>query len=254
MTSIRVIASCALLCSAACGLGSDDDKKERTRIEFCADWASAACSAEVLDVCRSDSAEACQESQSAFCLDIVPETFSDREGEACIAAVRAAYEDGQLRDDELATVLRLGSPCDRIIVGPNEEGDACSQSSDCDRSASLDCVRKADAEEGSCEMPEVVGAGRACAAAQQTCELGFFCDGDNCIEAKQEGAACTIPEQCVEGTGCIDSECVALLADGEPCERDEACAAGICYEYEGEKTCTDRIVLSRAEPICTFLK
>jgi hypothetical protein len=31
------------------------------------------------------------------------------------------------------------------------------------------------------------------------------------------------------------------------------CSAGICYEFEGELTCTDRIVLSRAEPLCDDL-
>lgn len=254
MTSRRVIASLVVALLPACSLGDSDDKKERTRVEFCADWASAACSDEVLDVCNSDTAEACQESQAEYCLTLVPEDFSDREGDACISAVKAAYADGQLCDEELGTVLRLATPCDRLIVGPNEEGEACTQSSDCDRSAGLDCVRKADADEGSCEVPEVTGAGRACDEAQQTCEAGFFCDGSNCIEAKGVGAQCTIPEQCEAGTQCIQGECTELLVDGEPCEQDDECAAGICYEYDGETTCTDRIVISRAEPICELLK
>jgi len=254
MISHRAIAVSVVLVSAACGLGDDSGTKERTRTEFCADWASAACSDEVLDVCNAESGEACQQAQAAYCMDLVPEDFSDREGDACISAVKTAYADGQLRDDELATVLRLASPCDRVIVGPKAEGESCVQDSDCDRSAGLECVRKADAEEGSCEQPEVIGAGRACDEAQQTCESGFFCDGSNCIEAKKAGAACSIQAQCGSDTRCVDGTCTALLEDGAPCTDDIECKAGICYQYMGERTCTDRIVLSRAEPLCEDLR
>src|SRR6185369_8359873 len=103
--------------------------------EFCQDWAEAACSDDVISRCQAKNAEACHQSQQAFCADLVPEDFSDTEGDKCIEAVRKAYADAELKDKELATVLSLGGPCAQLIVGPKGEGDSCSKNQDCDQSA-----------------------------------------------------------------------------------------------------------------------
>jgi len=241
-----------LLLSAAC---FDDEPEPRTREAFCRDWAAGACSEEVVSNCQARSAGACRETQQDFCLDLIPEDFSDRDGRACTDAVARAYADGQLRDEELAIVLKLGGPCDRIVVGSREAGESCGDSSECDRPRGYACVRKADSERGTCQLPDRVGAGRDCEAEDAVCEPGFYCDGSHCVESKEPGASCTIPEQCGEEGYCNDEgECAERLAVSEPCDEDEQCAEGICYAYDGEKVCTTRIILSRAEPICQDLK
>jgi hypothetical protein len=243
---------CCLMLCAACG---EDDPEPRTREEFCRDWAAAACSEEVVDVCQAKSAEDCRQSQESFCRDLVPDAFSDREGASCIDAVKAAYVDGELEADELATVLALGEPCDRLTVGSKSEGESCSERAECDVSSGFECVLKSGSDEGTCEVPEEKEGGRDCEAAQATCEVGFFCDGSNCIEARDAGDDCTIQAECGESGYCNDDgQCAERVAISDPCSADVQCSSGLCYEFEGEKTCTDHIVLARAEPLCDELK
>ncbi|MEY4577761.1 MAG: hypothetical protein RL701_2464 [Pseudomonadota bacterium] len=211
---------CLLVLVIAC---ADDEKPAaRTSEEFCQAWASAACSTEVISVCQAASAEECRQSQEDFCRTLVPaKTFSDAKGDACLAAVKAAYQDADLASEELATVLTLAEPCDTIIAGPKQRGDSCSDRSECDASAGYECVKKAD-----------TGA----------------------IEAKEVGDDCKIQEEC-DATGfCNEGKCAERFEVSEPCGFDEQCSNGICYAFEGTKTCTDRIRLSRAEPICATFR
>ena len=241
----------AVVFLSACG---EDAKPARNRSQFCFDWAAAACSSEVVSVCQAEDADTCRDSQEDFCRDLVPEDFSDAMGDECIDAVKGAYKDGDLQDDELAIVLRLGPPCDQLLVGRGGEGDACVDNNDCDTSLLYACVHKADAE-GTCQIPEIIGAGRKCNQDQQTCEEGFYCNGSNCIETKIEDADCATQEECgVDGFCSDDGKCVARLAVGDPCTADLQCEEGICYDFEGEKVCTNRIRLSRSEPICDSLR
>jgi len=243
-----------LLLLAAC-LPKEDHSKERTREEFCEDWASAACSKETISVCQAENAEACHQSQEDFCRKLVSEHFSDVRGQECIDAVRKAYVDADLRDNELATVLSLGAPCDELVVGPKDQGESCTKRSDCDASSGFDCIRKANAETGTCQLPTVVSGGRDCSAAQKVCAAGFYCNGDNCIEAKDDGASCTIQEECSAASFCSDAgTCEARLKVGTACTADYQCKAGVCYVFEGDQVCTDRIVLSRTEPVCANLR
>jgi hypothetical protein len=234
-------------------LSCGDDKKDRTREEFCRDWATAACSEEVVSLCQAEEEE-CRQTQEDFCRDLVPEDFSDAMGDACINAVERAYEDGDLEGEELAVVLKLGAPCDKLIVGEKTSGQSCDSNSDCDAAGGFECVRKSDSENGKCEVPEVVKPGLDCSAAQATCEEGFYCDGDNCIGAKDPGETCTIQEECgVEAFCNDDGECEELRDTGAECTQDYQCSDGVCLEYEGETSCTDRIRLARAEPLCDEL-
>ena len=238
----------SLVFAAGCG---EDDKPPRSREQFCHAWATAACSANVVKYCQAKDAEACIDTQDEFCHDLVPEDFSDAQGDECLDAVKAAYKDGELDGDELALVLRLAEPCNELIVGPGEEGDACKENDDCDTSSGLQCVRKADSDDGLCEVPEVVGDGRACRAAQETCGPGFFCNGRNCIEALVVGDECTIQEQCGEAGFCgSDGLCAKRLATSSACSDDFECETGVCFEDE----CTDFIRLAKSEPLCDNLR
>lgn len=242
-----------LVLALGCGCRDDEDKP-RTPSEFCSDWAEAACSAETVSACQADGVESCRKSQALACKGFVPDSFSDEMGDACIAAVKAAYADGDLRGDELKTVGRLSGPCAAIIRGPKVKGEACSTTSAC-AAAAHTCVRKSDQTLGTCQIAEEVAGGRDCSAAQKTCGIGFYCDGDNCVEAKDVGESCTIPEQCGSGNFCSDAgKCEAGRKIGSECSSDEECSNGVCLEYDGEMTCADRIVLSRSEPVCQDLR
>lgn len=243
------------LCAAAASCG-EEETPQRTRGEFCSDFAAAACSEETLSACQAKNADECERAQDDFCRSQVSEDgFSDAHGDECIDAVSDAYEDADLSDEELATVLRFGPPCDQLLRGPKAEGESCASRRDCDASAGFDCVKKASATAGTCEQPDEVGGGRDCTAQQKVCEDGFYCNGENCVEGKATGADCSNEIECAQDAFCDeDGTCRERFAIGEPCDADAQCASGICYVFDDETVCTDRIVLSRSEPICTDLR
>ena len=250
MNALRLSICFVLLVSCA-----KKDSAPRTREEFCRDWADAACSDEVISRCQAKNAEACHQSQETFCSDLVPEDFSDAEGNKCIEAVRKAYADADLKDSELVTVLSLGGPCAQLIVGPKGDGDSCSKDQDCDQSAGLSCVKKATSTKGTCATAEEVDPGRSCSAAREMCSEDFYCDGKHCVEAKTEGDDCMIDEECGTAGFCnADEQCETRHDVDDPCTADKECMTGVCYEFEGDKVCTNRIVLARAEPLCDILR
>ncbi|HET9932736.1 MAG TPA: hypothetical protein VFQ35_18660 [Polyangiaceae bacterium] len=237
-----------------CACSSSNDDKSRTREEFCADWAKAACTTQTVSACQATSAEACHLKQQAFCLGLVPADFSDARGDACINAVGAAYKDADLTQAELSTVLELGEPCNAIVRGPKDVGEQCSTDRDCDGTKGVRCVFHGAATTGTCQVAQEVGAGQRCSALAQTCGEGFYCDGNNCIAVKETGDDCTTSYECGSLGLCNDSVCAPKLAVGATCEDANQCASGICYSVNGQKTCADRIRLSPAESICENLR
>lgn len=245
----------AFIVFAAGACGGDDENPPRTKGDFCRDWASAACSDNTVKYCQAEDADACRQSQEDFCQDLVPDAFSDKVGAACISAVKAAYSDGELSGDELSTVLKLGGPCGKLTVGTKDEGETCSERSDCDVSAGYDCVLKAGDKSGTCQMPEMVEAGRDCSDKEAVCEAGFYCKEGFCVEAKELDAACTTQSECATNAYCNEEgRCAARSGVGETCAKDDECKEGICYSYNDERTCTDLIRLARSEPICSDLR
>jgi hypothetical protein len=243
--------------SQGSGSGSPRNESARTRTadEFCQQWARAACSEAVVSACQASNAEECRQTQAGYCRNLVPEQIASTGSDNCIAAVGAAYRDADLRGDELALVLRFSGACARTVVGPNKEADDCSVNTDCDVSRGYSCVRKADAEAGTCQAAQVVEPGRDCRDAEKTCQDGFFCDGRNCIETLATGESCAINEQCGQNGFCDASgACAERRAVNDSCENDVECARGICSALTDEKVCTDRIVLSRADPVCENLR
>ncbi len=151
----------------------DDEKEPRTREQFCADWAAAACSEETVSACQAEDVATCRDTQEDVCRDLIPDDFSDEMGQACIDAVEKAYDDADLQGGELLTVLRLGGPCDKLIQGDKDEGEDCASDRDCDGPGGFVCVRHSDEEKGTCQSPEEVGAGRDCSSKKKVCESGF---------------------------------------------------------------------------------
>jgi hypothetical protein len=234
---------------------SSDESSPQTASSFCEQWAERACSSQVVSACQAANASACQGTQIAFCLDLLPSTgFAGSQAEQCLNAVRSAYSDADLTADELGTVLRLEAPCDRLISGPGIEGATCTSRLDCDAPEGFDCVFRDDDTTGTCQVPTQVGAGLDCRADNAVCAEGFYCDGENCIGGQSPGEACTVNREC-NGGYCNAGTCVALLEVDVACTFDEQCASGLCYRFTAtEQVCTDRIRLSRTEPICEDLR
>lgn len=249
--SIFSVALCALVASAALSV-SGCQADPLTGDEFCEKWADAACGPEVLSACQKRESQ-CQASQAASCRDWLPDDFQDVGVEDCLNAVREAYSDADLSAAELDIVWRLGAPCSSIVVA-GESGATCERDADCTSSAGLTCVLK-DRATGTCQRAEIVKAGFRCTQPNQTCEPGFYCNGENCIVAADAGDSCKNDTQCGEGLFCEDEECEEQLPMGADCTNDRECESQICYEVDvDERVCVNRIRLSPAEPACDQLK
>ena len=238
-------------------LACSEDNPVETREEFCNRWAQAACSEEVISVCQAASADACRLGQEDFCLQVVPTNgFVDDRANACIDAVGNAYADADLTAAELATVVRLQAPCDQLVRGSSAATESCTSRLDCDGPAGFDCVFKgSDTTTGSCQSPVIVEAGRDCSASSAVCTEGFYCDGDNCVEGNAVGETCARNAECATGFCDPSGVCRAALAVDTACTLDEQCASGICYQFSAaEQVCTDRIRLSRTDPLCDGLR
>lgn len=252
---IQRIGRAGLVLALLIGCSSEDEPAEQTREEFCREWASRACSSEVVSVCQAAEASDCRLSQEGFCQELLPDGFDDEHAERCLDAVGSAYSDADLTASELATVLQLGPPCDRLVRGPREEGDACQTNADCDTVGNYACVRKGSEGTGTCQVPRVVQPGLECGAPQESCTQGFYCNGDNCVVGKDAGDECSLQEECAAENYCTTSGvCAERLDLGEDCEADHECLSGICFVFGSERTCVDRIRLSPSEPLCDHLR
>lgn len=241
--------------SLATACSDDEEPVAQTRDGFCDEWAQRACSSEVVSVCQAESDNDCQLSQEAFCQQLLPDGFVDDHAKACLDAVGAAYGDADLTADELATVLQLGPPCDRLIRGPRASGDACTSTFQCDAASGEVCVFKGSDADGTCQVPRTVQPGLECGAEQETCTEGFYCNGDNCVVGKDAGSDCATQQECSAETYCADdSTCREKLDVQENCTTDEQCLSGICFAFGSERTCVDRIRLSPSEPLCEELR
>ncbi|HEY6081489.1 MAG TPA: hypothetical protein VIW29_21890 [Polyangiaceae bacterium] len=244
---------CALGLWLAVGCSSDAEP-EQTRESFCREWAAQACSAEAVSACQAESAEACRLTQQAACQDLVPDGFVAENADACLAAVGTAYQDADLDGTELATVLRLGPPCDRLFRGGHDSGDSCKVTSECDAASGFVCVIKGSATEGTCQKPRVVEPGLACDALPETCTEGFYCNGENCVAGEDTGSPCSTQHECgSEGYCAADGTCAERFAVRADCTADYECLSGLCYSFDAERICVDAIRLSPSEPLCDAL-
>lgn len=236
------------------GCSSDADEPQ-TRAEFCREWATKACSEEVVSACQAESADACRLTQQGACEDLIPTGFSADNAPACLQAVAAAYADADLDATEVATVLRLGPPCDRLVRGDRSSGDTCTSTSDCDAVAGFACVIKGSDAEGTCQTPRVVQPGLACDALSETCTEGFYCNGENCVAGEDIGASCSNQQECGSEAYCgTDGACTARLPVRADCNADHECLSGLCIAFDTERICVNAIRLSPSEPLCDALR
>ena len=235
-----------------------------TRVGFCKAWAENACQPTVLEDCNVPSAEDCQDKQSDFCLGIIPESYTSKLAKQCLAAVKAAYKDGDLTAEELAIVIKLGAPCDQLSKGIASEGESCEKNDDCNTAGGFSCVIKPGATDGTCGMPEEVGGGDACDGPAQVCEAGYFCDGENCIAYKKTvTGVCEGDFQCKPEDHCVadptdetTSNCQARADLSDDCTSDQDCQSGYCAIAQDAASgkCANKIRLSLNEPLCDNLR
>ena len=248
--------TCLLALSLVLACSSSDDDEPITAASFCSSWGEAACSDEVISACQAAGVEECQASQAAACMAQLPVgEFSGDRADQCLDAVQAAFEDADITSDEVGAVFRLLAPCDQLVRGTAAEGESCTSREDCDAPGGYDCVFKGDQLTGVCQVPVSVGAGQDCSAAGAVCGAGFYCDGENCIAGENVGDACARHRKCSSASVCrLTSVCEARLPIDAPCGFDEQCASGFCYAFSGAQLCTDRVRLSRNEPLCEDLR
>lgn len=226
---------------------------------FCAEWGKAACSEETQSICQAASAEDCIRSQEDFCLQLPLEGYVDERADVCLRAVAAAYADADLDAQELRTVMYLDAPCDQLVRGPQDVGESCMSNLDCDAPAGKECVIKGTASSGTCQVPEVVAAGKTCTKAQQVCDAENYCNGDNCVEFKELGATCIANAECGPEASCDQSAlgggtCTAKREVSADCTDHTECKSGVCFEFTDGPRCTTRLRLSRSEPFCNNLR
>jgi hypothetical protein len=241
--------------SGSAGTGGREPTRPAPAADFCEGWARAACTAAVVSACQASDETECEKTQVEFCRGLIPGELASTGRDACLSAVGQAYRDADLRGDELALVLRFQGVCARLITGGGAQGDECTSSSDCDIARGYSCVRKADTGAGSCQIAEAVEPGRSCREPEEACEEGFFCDGRYCVEMLPLAESCSLHQQCGPEGFCDESgQCAERRAVNDSCQEDIECARGICSELGDEKVCTDRVVLSRSDPLCANLR
>ena len=231
-----------------------------TRSGFCEQWGKNACSAQVVDRCLAPDAAKCAETQTVFCESILPGSgYSKQFAKQCLDAVKTAYADAELTREEVDTVLRLGAPCDRLIEGPGNLGDACNGDSGCNTLEGLRCIARAG-ETGTCQVPTIVGGGLSCRQPHETCAEGFFCNGVNCIVRLGAGELCSASAPCAEALKCVGdpdtATCVPKAQLGGSCAADDDCVTALCARAAGAMSgvCDNKIILTSADPLCGNLR
>jgi hypothetical protein len=260
-----LLALCLLALSLPLACGVDEETPPdplATRAGFCKSWGENACQQNVVDNCNAPSIDDCVDTQTDFCLGVVPERYSVKHASECLNALKAAYKDAVLSADDIKVVIKLAAPCDKLSTGTSIAGEDCSTHDECNTADGFECVIKADATEGSCEKPTVVGGGKSCSAAAAVCEADFYCNGKNCVAYTETGEPCVgdfecqPADHCVVPTDATEGTCEARLARSETCSTDSDCQSLYCAKAEGETEgkCADKIVLSLNEPLCDNLR
>jgi len=261
-----LIALCLLALSLPLACGVDEETPPdplATRAGFCKSWGENACQERVVDNCNAPSKEDCIDTQTDFCLATVPKRYSVTHARDCLIAVSEAYGDAVLSAKEIGVVIKLAAPCDQLSTGTRVEGESCAKNDDCNTAGGLSCVIKADAVEGSCETPKLVGGGKACDDPNQVCEADFYCNGKNCVAYTETGEACVGDFECQPSEHCVATTADATLTTCEPrlersavCTTDNDCQSLYCAKAatETEGRCGDKIVLSLNEPLCEALR
>ncbi|MEO7096988.1 MAG: hypothetical protein ABI175_27260, partial [Polyangiales bacterium] len=183
--------------------------------------------------------------------------------EACVTAVKAAYEDGKISFGERTNLADLCGP--RVFSGPGAVRAPCSSDFDCATLDGLSCVMPLDAKSGKCFKRNAVGPAAPCAGEADVCPGDYYCEAKSqtCAPRALEGQDCQSSIQpCNAGLWCPNTPfgggCRPLAGGGEACKLDADCvpAAGLCDKLTGstEGNCADVVTLTALDTICAAFK
>jgi hypothetical protein len=254
-----------LLCLLAAGGCSSTESlpdPNRTVSTFCENWGRQACSSKVVLACSGADkitdtlTESCVASQQAFCDRLLRgKGYSSQNATQCLRAIGAAYADGVLSAQEIATVRHRGEPCNHLVKGPQSAGESCNVDDDCDTLENYLCVLKSGV--GTCQIPTLADNGTSCAAADAACNVDFYCGADEyCVHVKDVGSSCDASFECATGLECdADSKCAMRVA-ATSCTDDHDCTTNVCDIPVGSDTgrCVKSITLSSSASTCEDLR
>jgi hypothetical protein len=196
--------------------------------------------------------------------------YTARGARECLDAASKAVVDDVLNAKEYSLVTDLTGPCDKLLSGDGDDGDACSNNLDCNDIEGLYCVKAEGNPQGKCRDPHFVGGGAKCSAANDVCTEGFYCNGTNCLEKLTVGDACDIETPCADTLLCNEggdsgtTSCVSKLennamdSNGDDlfCASNDDCQSNLCSKVEDSETgrCTNLIPLNTNAEICDMLR
>ncbi len=258
LSGLVALAAATLSCSGNQKRSSTDPYA--TESAFCQSWAKAACNAKVVDACGAKDVAACVSRQSSYCLGLVPPYYDSKNAKVCVTAVKDAYADAKLTSEELKTVRDLQGDCGKLNAGPLGVGETCSADDQCNNVADLACIKKGTDPQGTCQVPLLQQGGFACTEPNQACDVGFYCDGQNCLARPGDGQVCNKESKpCQEDYNCTgttgDLHCSPKGDVSATCALDGDCKSGICAKpSQGAGSCVENVVLSPFDPFCPNLK
>lgn len=209
--------------------------------DFCGDI-YAADSAHMVQVCSAKDmgvAQGVARAASQLCTDDTNAalarnrvTFDHDAAKGCIQMLQGAP---LVKASEVDTIF-AHFPCDRVLIGLQDEGQPCRFSIEC--KDALACVDYAQGKDGTCAKPPK--AGEVCtgqrfgniineAAAEMhhpACAPGAWCDGSKCQTRVGKGKTCAGNTKCDSGLMCVMGKCASPSANGGKCFASQDCVYG----------------------------
>jgi hypothetical protein len=148
-------------------------------------------------------------------------TFDPGASQSCVAAVQQIASMGvcwpTLENNQSSGPTFGSAPCNGVITGLTDEGQACAQDYEC--KDGLTCVGWTDSADGQCQIPPAQGL--MCGPGMMTggtitieygfgshpgCQPGTYCAG-TCIAQTQAGQSCVSNAECAPGLSCRVGTC-----------------------------------------------
>ena len=135
-------------------------------------------------------------------------------------------------------------PCDKVLIGLQDEGKPCLFSVECKEG--LACVGYKIGVDGTCKKPPKAKA--ACTAQRYgtiindaataphhpACTKDAYCDETACQPRVAAGKACTQADACAGGLSCVNGQCGARGAEGAACAAATDCTFGLWCDRTGD--------------------
>lgn len=230
---------------------------------FCAAIGNAECSDSILTSCGVPDKTTCAGAVQATCVSGTGDVtfgrntgnYQPSKGDACVAAVQAAYADAKVTAAEYGT---LRAACDLAFSALRPVGYECSIDADCDITSGLICTVAGSKKK--CAAPGTKGKGDDCT--QAACMPPLVCGPSNfCVSGRDQGSPCTaVSDPCSAGLLCENSVCVARHGTNTSCLANEECASGFCARVPdisnpmmlnpNARLCEEALVYGTGAPLC----